>query len=323
MLPLEAIERDPPNVWLTSFYGFDPANWGYLGFSVDAQRRSFLNRTEPGVLVVIYAAGKARKDVLGRVVGVLQCSHRVNNARAFMSPVAWAAKQGDAGRWELGVKATRAWRVAPDARPSIETFADVTYRPARAQAIGSQGMPLTIEEARKLLSLMLQEVQVFGEEPILAAAIGLGSQLFAPSKAGPVSQSPYVVREAEGPKSLYTVPALDGVENASINTLVIRKRQRTAGSSRYDSTDQRCSGMRLSGHPYGVVRINLTATGPNSQDLMAGVTRIDECGFAPERCSAPTPRAHFDNPWQFGSVLRRAVEENSANRLTIGGLPER
>ena len=70
-------------------------------------------------------------------------------------------------------------------------------------------MQLTANEARKLLSLTVQEVSVFGEDPILAAAPGLGSQVLAPRKAGPVSQSPYVVREAEGPKSLYILK-LDG-----------------------------------------------------------------------------------------------------------------
>lgn len=220
MLPIDAIERDPPNVWLTSFYGFDPGNWGYLGFSVDAQRNGFLKRTEPGVLVVVYASGKAPKDMLGRVVGVLQCSHRVNNAKAFMSPVAWETKQKDpdrAGRWELAVKATRAWRVAPDERPLIQEFAHETYLTSRAQAIGSQGMRLTANEARHLLSLTLQEVTVFGEDSILASSAGTGLQLFAPSKPGPVSQSSYTVREAEGPKSLYIL-ALAG----NLNTFLGR-----------------------------------------------------------------------------------------------------
>lgn len=30
MAPIDAIMREPPNVWLTSFYGFDPGNWGFL-----------------------------------------------------------------------------------------------------------------------------------------------------------------------------------------------------------------------------------------------------------------------------------------------------
>ena len=212
MAPIDAIMREPPNVWLTSFYGFNSGNWGFLGFSTDSQRRSFIRRSEPGALVVIYAVGHAPSDMLGRVVGVLQCSHRVNHAQAFMSPMAWEAKKNDPDRedrWDLGVKAIRAWRVAADVRPLITDFANETYSTGRAQTIGSQGMPLTSDEARKLLDLDLQEVSVFGEIPIEDARLAKGSDLFGFNKAGPVSQNPYMVREAEGPKSLYQLK-LDG-----------------------------------------------------------------------------------------------------------------
>jgi hypothetical protein len=216
MNPLDAIRRDPPNVWLTSFYGFDPGSWGYLGFSTPGQRSGFIRRSEPGVLVVVYGTGTAAPDQLGKVIGVLQCSHRVNNAKAFMSPMAWAAKEQSAesaGKWDLGVKATRAWRVAPENRPPIADFANETYSPGRGQTIGSQGMPLTTAEAQRLLDLDLQEVPVFGEIPVLEAAFGKGADVLVPSKPGPVSQSPFAVREAEGPKSLYIL-ALDGDTSA-------------------------------------------------------------------------------------------------------------
>lgn len=216
MDPLDAIRRDPPNVWLTSFYGFDPGSWGYLGFSTPGMRNGFISRSEPGVLVVVYGTGSAPMDELGKVIGVLQCSHRVNNAKAFMSPTAWSTKEQSAdgaGKWNLGVKATRAWRVAPESRPAIAEFANETYTPGRGQAIGSQGMPLTAGEALKLLELDLQEVQVFGENPVIAAAFGKGAEVLSPSRPGPVSQSPFMVRESEGPKSLYVL-ALDGDTSA-------------------------------------------------------------------------------------------------------------
>lgn len=216
MDPLDAILRDPPNVWLTSFYGFDPASWGYLGFSTSGQRKGFIERSEPGVLMVVYGTGTAAPDELGKVIGVLQCSHRVNNAAAFMSPVAWAAKERSAesaGKWDLGVKAIRAWRVAPESRPPIADFANETYTLGRGQAIGSQGMPLTAAEARKILDLDLQEVPVFGEIPVIEAAVGKGADVLSPSKPGPVSQNSFMVREAEGPKSLYIL-VLDGNSSA-------------------------------------------------------------------------------------------------------------
>lgn len=41
MTPLEAIERDPSNVWLTSFYGFAPRNWGFLTLRFRYVRRAW------------------------------------------------------------------------------------------------------------------------------------------------------------------------------------------------------------------------------------------------------------------------------------------
>lgn len=216
MDPIDAITTDPPNVWLTSFYGFDPASWGYLGFSTSAQRSGFIKRSKPGVLVVIYGVGSAPPGEHGHVIGILQCSHRVNNAKAYMSPATWAAKEqspDSKGKWELGVKAERAWRVAPEHRRRIADFAFDTYRPSRGQTIGSQGMPLTAAEALQILDLQLQEVSVFGENPILDAGFGLGSDVLSPSKAGPVSQKPFMVRESEGPKSLYVL-VLEGDADA-------------------------------------------------------------------------------------------------------------
>lgn len=205
-LPAQVL-ADPPNVWLTSFYGFSPETWGFLGFSNAGQRNRFVRETKPGALVVIYGhKSRAPASQRGKVIGVQQVSHRVNHAQAFMDPSEWVRKQADTDRashWNLAVKATRAWRVVEEAYLPVEALAPETYSPARAQVIGSQGMRLTVREARKLLDLTLIETSVFGETPLTAAVPASGAELFAPSLPGPVSQSGYFCKEAEGPKSLY------------------------------------------------------------------------------------------------------------------------
>lgn len=209
MSPRAAILSSPPNVWLTSFYGFRPESWGFLGFSNDGQRKGFIRETEPGALVVIYGhKSKAPEAQRGKIIGVQQVSHNVNHAKAYMSPLEWHRKEADAERadkWNLAVKAVRAWRVAPEDYMTIEEFAPETYSTARAQVIGSQGMRLTEKEARRLFDLTLIETSVFGEIPIEAAVAVSGRDLLAPSKPGPVSQSGYFCKEAEGPKSLYVL----------------------------------------------------------------------------------------------------------------------
>ncbi|MDB6455162.1 hypothetical protein [Falsirhodobacter sp. 20TX0035] len=207
MTPYEAITADPPNVWLTSFYGFNPAQWGYLGFSTKGQRDHFIKNTQPGVLVVIYGhKSKAPANQQGQVIGIQQVSHRVNSAQAFMDPAVWAAKEADAvtkGKWDLGVKATRAWKVVPESYELIDNFANESYSTDAAQFIGSQGKRLTPAEAIKILDLTLIETSVFGERSIDAAVPVNGEELLRSSKPGPVSQTGYTVKEAEGPKENY------------------------------------------------------------------------------------------------------------------------
>ncbi|MCB1468030.1 MAG: hypothetical protein KDK08_13020 [Rhizobiaceae bacterium] len=206
MSPMQAIYSKPPNVWLTSFYGFRPQGWGFLGFADDVRRRGFLQNSKPGVLVVIYGAGEAAPDDLYKILGVQQCSHQIGPAQQFMSPAEWAAKQADASRrdkWNFAVRATRAWRVTPETRMNVRDFAPQATATEAWQHIGSRGEPLNSQEALNILKLDLQEVDVYGENPIIASLPGRAREILAPSKAGPVSQSPFTTRESEGPKHLY------------------------------------------------------------------------------------------------------------------------
>lgn len=70
------------------------------------------------------------------------------------------------------------------------------------------GVSLNRQEALNILKLGLQEVGVYGEVPIIASVSGTAKQILAPSRAGPVSQAPYIVTEAEGPKHVYILQLL-------------------------------------------------------------------------------------------------------------------
>nr|WP_321462940.1 hypothetical protein [uncultured Cohaesibacter sp.] len=207
MLPIEAIKASPAEVWLTSFYGFTPELWGFLGFSNPGNRKSFIKEAADGALVVIYGhKSKSPKDMQGYILGVLQVSRRINHAQAFMDPIEWKIKETNAdskGKWNEAVKATRAWRVVPESYVSVDEFADETYSREKAQSMGSLPARLTQKEALKLLDLVLVETPVFGETPIDAASPVLARTLFSPSKAGPISQEGYFCKEAEGPKQNY------------------------------------------------------------------------------------------------------------------------
>jgi hypothetical protein len=208
MTPQEAIEHHPPNVWLTSFYGFAPRNWGFLGFTVEWMRDRFMRESQLGALVIVYAASGAQPAERGKIIGIQQMGDRLGDAREFMTPKAWADKQANPDRrdkWNLAVQAVRAWQITPESRMSVQDFAPDTYSPGRSQVIGAQGMKLSRAEARRVLGLDLVEVPVFGGPPIDGFLPGPAIEVLRPSRPGPVSQAPHMVREAEGPKHLYVL----------------------------------------------------------------------------------------------------------------------
>ncbi len=241
MPPMAAIMSDLPNVWLTSFYGFDPEEWGMLGFTDEARRRNFLNGTRPGVLVVVYASGKASKDELRKVVGIQQCSHRIGYSEQFVAPATWREKQDNpdyVGKWNFAVEATRAWRVTPESRMHIEEFAPEATATKAWLHIARQAVPLSHSEAMNILKLDLQEVDVYGQDPIIGASPASAKEILSPSRPGPVSQNAFVTRESEGPKHLYLL-VMQGDTDALLGRAALGKKIVKAGFSRSPQT--RCN----------------------------------------------------------------------------------
>lgn len=202
--PQAAIMRDPPEVWLTSYYGFDPDVWGLVNFSSRADRDGFIRRSVPGALVVIYGTKALGNDQAGRILGVQQITHVVGHSRDFIEPSHWSEKQShDPDRWNFGVKCVRAWKIPKAHRPLVEDFAPDTYSIASARSIGRRGKRMSHVDAMRLLSMPLIEWSVYGGQPVEILQPLPGLDVLVPSRAGPVSQSGYWVSEAEGPKHLY------------------------------------------------------------------------------------------------------------------------
>ena len=236
----DVVNAAQPDVWLTSFYGFAPRNWGFLGFTIPSMRNRFIRESQPGALVLVYGPSGVAPDERGKLLGIQQMSHEVGSAQIFMEPDVWAAKQANPDRrdkWNFGVRAVRAWKVTPETRPMIRDFASETYTPGRARFIGAQGMRLTPDEARKILTLDLQEVPVFGGPTVDHCVAGPAAEILRPSKAGPVSATGHWHREAEGPKHLYILK-LDGNGDHFMGEAIGDKLVVKVGMSR--SPDTRC-----------------------------------------------------------------------------------
>lgn len=235
MSPMEAISTDPPNVWLTSFYGFGPEGWGFLGFADEERRRGFIKSSRPGALIVVYGGSQAPKEERGKIIGIQQCSHRLAHSRYFMAPHMWTDKQRNPeteGRWNYAVKAVRAWRIQESSRMDVRQFASESTASGAWQHIGARGVRLSWAEAQKILTLDLEEVDVYGESPILGSSPASAEEIFAPSRAGPVSQNPFLTKESEGPKHLYIL-RLTGNADAFVGDSVGRKLVIKAGFSKF------------------------------------------------------------------------------------------
>jgi len=159
-----------PRVWLKAFWGFDPGNEGYLGFTRPGDRDRFLEEALPGDLVLIYGADAPETDAEDRrqALGFLEIEPVpiVDRERISAEGLSRKIENGWADRWTFAVPVVRAWRV--NRRIEVKHLAPITYTHARARVIASRGELMTPEEARNSLKLPVSPVNVFGQEPVTA-----------------------------------------------------------------------------------------------------------------------------------------------------------
>ncbi|MCB4767291.1 hypothetical protein LGR54_01605 [Ancylobacter sp. Lp-2] len=198
---------DGRQVWLTSFWGFDPANWGCIGFADEARRTRYLKNSKPRTLVAIYVTkGKGPENMRGKVVGLLEMSHEIGHAREFISGDRWAEKERDPdsrGKWLYAVKATRAWRIIPEDWRRVEDLFPLAYNSAHPEFIGASGVLLSIDEVAKLYELDVYEVPVYGQTNPVDPTIQTLESALSTSRAVRPASRPYWVGETDGPKHLY------------------------------------------------------------------------------------------------------------------------
>jgi hypothetical protein len=137
-----------PRVWLKAFWGFDPGNEGYLGFTRSGDRNSFLEEARPGDLVLIYGADTAETAAEDRrqALGFLEVEPVPISDRDRISAegLKWKLESGWGDRWTFAVPVTRAWRV--NRRIEVKHIAPTTYIPARARVIAARGELMTSGE---------------------------------------------------------------------------------------------------------------------------------------------------------------------------------
>ena len=189
--PLKHIMATPhPNVWMTTFYGWNPGEWGCVGFTAEHQAATFKKETDPGVLLIVYGAKSKRtaKNLRGKVLGIYQLSHFYSESNKFLSPASIRKniEAGEADKWKYAFKCERAWQIVSDQRPTVEEFAPETYSLGGHQHLGSQGRRVTRDEAVRLLDYDWEEVSVYGSDTIETSF----PMPLSPSRAGPIGKKP-------------------------------------------------------------------------------------------------------------------------------------
>ncbi|MEQ8710244.1 MAG: hypothetical protein RIC36_14730 [Rhodospirillales bacterium] len=220
-------------VWLTSFWGFDPNEWGCIGFANDGLRHRFISDTVPGTLMVIYITkANGPEEMRGKVVGILEVSHETGHASEFISGDRWAKKENDTktrGKWPSALRATRAWKIATEDWKPVEELFPTTYGSTHPELIGSRGVFIEDSEAVKLLDLNAYEVPVYGQKKEIGGDIEKFRELLKPSHAIRPAQNGFTVGETDGPKHLYIlnltgdVAAYLGRPSAEVDEMMIVK----------------------------------------------------------------------------------------------------
>lgn len=201
------VNEKPRRIWLRSFYGFNPEEDGYLGWTEEGPRNRMLNLIADGDLFMIYGAAsdETAQQHRNQILGFLQV--RASAMRDFEKASAAAMSEKKARgwqhKWTFAIPVERAWRV--DERVMLETIAPKTYRPEAGRAIAAWSQSLLDEEIDLALKLRVTEVSVFGEPPLLKAALKNSRfvQAFQPSRAFPGSFGTRTSVYEDGPTLLY------------------------------------------------------------------------------------------------------------------------
>lgn len=153
-----------PRFWLKAFWGFDPEQEGYLGFTKPGGRTRLLDNYQSGDLVLIYGADTAITAAEDRrqVLGVLEIMPDEIKDIERMSAIGRQRKidNGWTDRWTYAVPVSRAWRFRQ--RVGVGDVFPDTYIPKNSRVLGSFGMLVSNREAENVLGWPVLQLNVFG-----------------------------------------------------------------------------------------------------------------------------------------------------------------
>ncbi|MFG6563581.1 hypothetical protein ACGYLI_05110 [Sulfitobacter sp. 1A13421] len=194
-------------VWVRAFYGFNPEEAGYIGFTHKSQREDMLTKMNGGDLVLIYGAvdSLTDADLQRQALGFMEVElERCNDVgRQNDASRSWKLNHGFQERWTYGLKVVRAWRTTN--RVHIKTIAPKAYESKKRFERTTKAVLLEPDEKRRALSHYVRQVNVYGEPPIAANELASGymNEVLKPSKGVPPSFGDRNSKHEDGENYLY------------------------------------------------------------------------------------------------------------------------
>ena len=207
-----------PRVWITSFWGFDPTNEGYFGFTKPGNRDWFIDQWREGDLILIYGADAdtTAREQRHQALGFIEIEPTPIRDTDRMSAMGIERKNGNGwtDRWTHAFPVVRAAEITR--RISIDHIASTTLTQRDARNIASRGKLLTPDEAATACKLPIRPLNVFGMPPLPEERL---REEFTPSKGINPAFGQQIVNRTDGEHFLYAL-WLDG------DTAHLLKRQR-------------------------------------------------------------------------------------------------
>jgi hypothetical protein len=184
---LSELGAENRRVWIRAFWGFNPEDGGYLGFTNEGNRDRFIKEYRDGDLVLIYGADQAqtRADQRRQVLGFLEVEpvpirdvDRSSEAEKLRKK-----ENGWLDRWKYAVPVRRAWRNMR--RIEARHIASHTFATHNPVLIASRCELLTAEESKAALDLPVMPADVFGQASLSTELLETQTSLreqFTPSK---------------------------------------------------------------------------------------------------------------------------------------------
>ncbi|PHR22446.1 MAG: hypothetical protein COA37_12060 [Hoeflea sp.] len=206
-MKLEQFSPEDRQIWVRAFYGFNPEEAGYIGFTHEAQREDMFRKMKDGDLVLIYGAvdSLTQVDLQRQILGFLEIKLErcLDVDRQNEASKQWKLDHSFEDRWTYGIKVVRAWRVIN--RVHIKTIAPKSYDNKYRFERTTKAVLLEQDEKRRAFSHPVYQVNVFGEPPIGEDDLRKGTmeEVLKPSKGIPPSFGDRNSKHEDGENHLY------------------------------------------------------------------------------------------------------------------------